>query len=214
MRKTFMFVVILAVIGMVGWSAYDFLSSDDTESSQDDFDDGMINNDEGEDASANLGLEEGKQAPDFELETLDGDKAKLSDYEGERVIVNFWATWCPPCREEIPDLKQLYDEEDVEILAVNMTSNETSDMDDIEEFVNDEFEMPFPVLLDYDDDVRQTYKVVAYPTSYMLDSETKIQITKIGEMTYNQMKKEMDKNDYKVRVHQNFGGRELSALIQ
>lgn len=195
MRKTFMFVVILAVIGMVGWSAYDFLSSDDTESSQDDFDDGMINNDEGEDASANLGLEEGKQAPDFELETLDGDKAKLSDYEGERVIVNFWATWCPPCREEIPDLKQLYDEEDVEILAVNMTSNETSDMDDIEEFVNDEFEMPFPVLLDYDDDVRQTYKVVAYPTSYMLDSEGKIQFMKMGAMTYNQMKKELDKID-------------------
>src|SRR5699024_3231494 len=143
--------------------------------------------------------------------TLDGDKAKLSDYEGERVIVNFWATWCPPCREEIPDLKQLYDEEDVEILAVNMTSNEMSDMDDIEEFVNDEFEMPFSVLLDYDDDVRQTYKVVAYPTSYMLDSEGKIKFMKMGAMTYNQMKKELDNIDYKVRVHQNFSGRELAA---
>src|SRR5699024_10726616 len=195
MRKTFMFVVILAVIGMVGWSAYDFLSSDDTESSQDDYDDGMINNDEGEDASANLALEEGKQAPDLELESLDGEKAKLYDYEVERVIVNFWATWCPPCREEITDLKQLYDEEDVEILAVNMTSNEKSDMDDIEEFVNDEFEMAFPVLLDYDDDVRQTYNVVAYPTYYMLDSEGKIQIMKMGAMTYTQMKNELDKID-------------------
>src|SRR5699024_7009579 len=177
------------------WSAYDFLRSADAVSAHVDCADGMTNNDDAVDATAKLGREEGEKAPDFELEALAGEQGQLSDDEGARVIVNFWATWCPPCREEIPDLKQLYDEEDVEILAVNMTSNETSDMDDIEEFVNDEFEMPFPVLLDYDDDVRQTYKVVAYPTSYMLDSEGKIQFMKMGAMTYNQMKKELDKID-------------------
>lgn len=198
MRKTIFIVVIVAVVGMVVWSVYEFLGSDDTGSSQDDFEDGMIVADpdnEGGDSSEDLGLERGKKAPDFELETLDGDKAKLSDYEGERVIVNFWATWCPPCREEIPDLKKLYDEEDVEILAVNMTSDETSDMDEIEEFANEEFDMPFPVLLDYDDDVRQAYKVVAYPTSYMVDSEGKIQYMAMGAMTHDQMKKELDKID-------------------
>src|SRR5699024_8530804 len=201
MKKSIIFIVVIAVavIGLVGWSVYDFIDSDDSADSQDDFEDGMIvadpEDDEGGSSSDNLGLGEGEKAPDFELETLDGDKAKLSDYEGERVIVNFWATWCPPCRKEIPDLKQLYDEEDVEILAVNMTSDETSDMDEIEEFANDEFEMPFPVLLDYDDEVRQAYKVVAYPTSYMIDSEGKIQFMAMGAMTHEQMKKELDKID-------------------
>lgn len=192
-------IIIVAVLGLGGWSVYQFVGSNDTGSSQDDFDDGMIvadPDDEDGDSSEDLGLETGKKAPDFELETLDGDKAKLSDYEGERVIVNFWATWCPPCREEIPDLKELYDKEDnLEILAVNMTSDETSDMDDIEKFANEEFEMPFPVLLDYDDDVRQAYKVIAYPTSYMVDSDGKIQDFKMGAMTYEEMKQMLDKID-------------------
>src|SRR5699024_11292811 len=94
-----------------------------------------------------VGLGKGEKAPDLELKTLDGEKVKLSDYEGEKVIVNFWATWCPPCREEIPDIQKLYDNYDVEILSIDMRETESSYVV-VEEFVYDEFEMTFILLID------------------------------------------------------------------
>lgn len=72
-----------------------------------------------------IGLEKGDQAPDFELKTLDGQTASLSDYKGKKVLVNFWATWCKPCRTEMPDLDAIRSEYDqVEVLAVNLTTTE------------------------------------------------------------------------------------------
>ncbi|GAB3047134.1 hypothetical protein GCM10027286_07230 [Virgibacillus ainsalahensis] len=73
-----------------------------------------------------VGISVGQIAPDFNLKTLEGKTVRLSDYRGERVIVNFWVTWCPPCRAEIPDFQKLYKNKDVEILAVNLTSTEES----------------------------------------------------------------------------------------
>lgn len=74
------------------------------------------------------GIKQGQYAPDVQLETIDGETVRLSDYRGQPVILNFWATWCPPCRAEIPDFQKLYDDEDqnVEILAINMTNTEDS----------------------------------------------------------------------------------------
>src|SRR5699024_12793885 len=85
--------------------------------------------------------------------------------------VNFWATWCPPCREEIPDLQKLYDNKDIEILAIDLTETEQS-MGDVEEFVFDEFEMTFPVLLDEESKIAEMYQVMAYPTSYLVDRKS------------------------------------------
>src|SRR5699024_461293 len=130
--------------------------------------------------------------PDFELETLEEDTVvRLSDLQGERVIVNFWATWCAPCREAIPDFQTLYDSEDVEILAVNMTESEKSE-DDVIEFV-DEFAMTFPVLLDVDSEVSETYQVQAYPTTYMIDSIGHIQYIAMGPMDYDLMAEQLEK---------------------
>src|SRR5699024_9151933 len=135
-----------------------------------------------------------EKAPDLELKTLDGEKVKLSDFEGEKVIVNFWATWCPPCREEIPDLQKLYDNYDVEILAIDLTETQTS-VDVVEDFVYDEFEMTFPVLLDESSEVANMYQVMAYPTSYMVDTEGYTQFLAMGAMEYEQMREELEKLD-------------------
>src|SRR5699024_9036293 len=179
-------------IGMLGYATYEFISSND-EADQEESDESggaMLtappdddNDDDETENSANVGLEKGDFAPDFELETLDGDSAKLSDYEGERVIVNFWATWCPPCRAEIPDLKKLYDKHDVTILALNMTQSEEN-LKKVTDFV-DEFDMDFPVLKDTTGEVSMNYEIVAYPTSYYIDSDGRIQFVAYGAMNYD-----------------------------
>lgn len=75
---------------------------------------------------ARNGIEIGKSAPDFELTKLDGTNVKLSDLKGKKVILNFWATWCGPCQQEMPDMEAFYKEhkENVEILAINYTPSE------------------------------------------------------------------------------------------
>ena len=199
MKKVVLLLVFVGVLGMVGWTVYDFVDVEDNEESDDSG--GIITsepaqNENGEvnNLADDVGLGKGEKAPDFELKTLDGEKVKLSDYEGEKVIVNFWATWCPPCREEIPDLQKLYDNYDVEILAIDLTETESS-LDVVEEFVYDEFEMTFPVLLDETSEVANMYQVMAYPTSYMVDTEGYIQFLAMGAMEYEQMREELEKLD-------------------
>ena len=104
---------------------------------------------------------------DFQLRLLDGETASLSDYEGNLVFLNFWATWCPPCREEMPSMQILYDElraEGLEILAVNVLESP----DVAREFI-EEMGFDYPVLLDRDGRVMLRYGVRAYPTTYLID---------------------------------------------
>ncbi|HLR42051.1 MAG TPA: TlpA disulfide reductase family protein, partial [Pseudogracilibacillus sp.] len=113
------YILIVLVVGLVGYAIYDYInhqdttdeivSSEETVTSQDENNEGDV------EESDEVGVEKGKMAPDFELETLDGEKKKLSDLRGERVMVNFWATWCPPCRAEIPDLQKFHENEDITI---------------------------------------------------------------------------------------------------
>src|SRR5690625_4831974 len=89
------------------------------------------------------GIEEGELAPDFVLETLEGEPVKLSDDHGKKVILNFWATWCGPCRQEMPAMQEFYDDyaDEVEILAVNVTDSEKT-IDDVQDFI-DEFDFTY-----------------------------------------------------------------------
>lgn len=120
------------------------------------------------------GLEKGNQAPDFELTTLAGDTVKLTDYKGKKVILNFWASWCPPCRVEMPFMEDYYqsfkEQDNVEILAVNMTSQERGQSEKVKEFV-EEHNLTFPILLDKEGDVLDLYKVMVYPTTFIISTE-------------------------------------------
>jgi len=193
MKKIISLVSIVLLLGMVGWSIYNYVDKKrDTSSTQDDFDGGFIvahpDDENGNSNQDGVGLERGKAAPNFTLENIEGETVSLADHRGQKVIVNFWATWCPPCREEIPDFIKIYEEEDVEILAINMTHTETSPMEDIEQFVYEEFAMPFPVLMDKENEVSTQYRIAAYPTSYIIDSEGIVRHMAMGAMTYEQIK--------------------------
>ncbi|MBU5260133.1 MULTISPECIES: TlpA family protein disulfide reductase [Bacillus] len=136
-----------------------------------------------------IGLEKGDQAPDFELKTLDGQTASLSDYQGKKVLVNFWATWCKPCRTEMPDLDAIRSEYDqVEVLAVNLTTTEKS-ADHVAAFA-DELKLSFPILLDQKG-IQARYQVLSYPTTYILDEKGRIVSVKHQMLTKKEIEQEL-----------------------
>ena len=133
--------------------------------------------------AASEGLNKGDNAPDFELTTLEGKKVKLSDYQGKKVILNFWATWCPPCKAEMPHMQNYYEDfaeqENVEILAVNLTSGDSADK--VDDFVLD-YGLTFPIPMDTEGSVGETFEAITIPTSYMIDTKGRIQNKIVGPM--------------------------------
>lgn len=137
------------------------------------------------------GLEINQTAPDFKLKTLEGKEVKLSDYRGKKVILNFWATWCPPCKAEIPHMEKYYKkqakDDGVEILAVNLTKSD-KDEEYIRDFVKS-YEMTYPVLLDVDGEQQHQYEIITIPTTFFINQKGKIQKKIIGPMDQDMMSK-------------------------
>lgn len=125
---------------------------------------------------------QGARAPQFELNTLDGGRLALDDFRGEVVLLNFWATWCGPCRLEMPAMQQRYEETGLNILAINF--DEPPDL--VQAFV-DELQLTFPILMDPGGLIQQLYQVRGYPTSYFVDEEGVIRIIHIGFMNEEQL---------------------------
>jgi peroxiredoxin len=128
-------------------------------------------------------VKEGKAAPDFELTTLEGETVKLSDYQGKKVILNLWATWCPPCQAEMPHMQNFYKknkDNGIEILAVNLTSMDNGRAT-IKQFVDD-FGLTFQIPLDEDGSIGRQYQAVSIPTSYMIDTKGIISKKIVGPM--------------------------------
>ena len=120
----------------------------------------------------------GITAPDFELLDTDGRTHRLSDYRGRTVIINFWTTWCPPCREEIPSMNRAWArlrDENVVMLAINMGEDE----DTIFVFTAD-YPATFPLLLDRDGKVIEEWPVKGLPTTYVVAPDGTLAYRAIG----------------------------------
>ena len=121
---------------------------------------------------------------DFTLMDLDGNEISLSDFNRKVLILNFWATWCPPCREEIPDFVEVYNEyesKDVQFIGV---SNE--DISTLKSFVED-YDISYPILID-DANIMGKWGISAIPTTFVFDKNGQIIFKNVGMMTGEQLK--------------------------
>jgi thiol-disulfide isomerase/thioredoxin len=125
-------------------------------------------------------LEKPMEAPGFTLTDMDGDSHSLADYRGKVVLINFWASWCPPCVREMPSLERLYqalEDEPFIVLAVNQWEN----ADHVFAFMGRIDVFPtFPILFDPDSAVSEAYGVKGLPTSFIVDKRGRVVFRAIG----------------------------------
>ncbi|TDQ41577.1 thiol-disulfide oxidoreductase ResA [Aureibacillus halotolerans] len=135
-------------------------------------------------------VQAGEAAPNFSLETFDGDRIELADLKGKGVVVNFWGTYCEPCEREMPAIEaafQAYKDKGVEVLAVNVKESKMT----VAPFI-ERMETSFPVLMDKHGDVMEAYGIDRLPATYVLDENGNVIHRKIGEMTAPEINQYME----------------------
>lgn len=187
-NRMLLVVVILFVVLMVGaYFLYDELSDDverkvlseqtevDTnieETEKDSADTESETENQEEDSQKENEDDAKTQAPDFTVYDIEGNPVKLSDFIGKPTIVNFWASWCGPCKREMPDFEAAYQEqgEKIHFLIVNMTDDYRETVETASSYVEEQG-FTFPVYYDTDYSASTTYGVSSIPTTYFLDAE-------------------------------------------
>ena len=112
----------------------------------------------------------GHPAPDFELASPDGEIYKLSDFKGQPVILNFWATWCGPCRAEFPEFQEASIDNADSLVIIGINNTTADQADQVPGFL-EEFGITFPIVLDEDGETVKTYRVLGLPTTVFIDSD-------------------------------------------
>lgn len=134
-----------------------------------------------ENQSIEKGTTKGKTPYDITLKNLNGETENLSDYKGKVIFINFWASWCGPCKQEMPDFQKAYqniDSDSFEIFAINAGEDAST----VKNFVNN-YNYDFPIYLDEKAKYSKMYNVRAIPTTLIIDSNYKIANVHIGILT-------------------------------
>ena len=138
---------------------------------------------DGQEATA--GVNVGELAPDFTLIDLEGNQVSLSDFRGKTVFVNFWATWCPPCRAEMPEIEAVYQEyKDKGVVVIGVDIREAEE--EVRQYVQ-QGGYSWTFVLDTTGEVTTNYRITAIPTSLFIDREGIIRAMKVGAMTKRAM---------------------------
>ncbi len=139
----------------------------------------------GDQQETTVGINVGEVAPDFTLTDLEGNEVTLSEYRGKVVFINFWATWCPACRAEMPEMEAIYQEyKDKGVVVIGVDIQEAKE--EVLQYVQ-QGGYSWTFLLDTSGAVAANYRVVAIPTSFFLDREGIIKAVNVGAMTKRAM---------------------------
>lgn len=129
-------------------------------------------------------------APDFNLQDMDENSFTLKDFKGKVLLINFWATWCPPCRREMPSMERLYKKmknTDFTVIAINQLESP----DHVFAYMGDLGTDPtFTILFDEESRISEAYKVVGLPTTYLVDKKGKVRYRAIGGREYDHLEVE------------------------
>lgn len=143
--------------------------------------------------NADTGDTESNPAPDFTVLDNDGNSVKLSDFKGTPVVLNFWASWCPPCKSEMPDFNETYKtyENKVQFMMVNLTDGDRETLESAKTFL-DEQEYTFPVFFDTKSEAANAYDVYSIPTTFFIDAEGNVVAYASGAIDNNTLQKGID----------------------
>ena len=182
-------VILLLVLGGAG-VAYRNLSRTYTESQKVEnsavSDAGLAETEEGE-------LTEQESAADFSMYDRDGNEVHLSEYIGRPVVVNFWASWCPPCKQEMPAFQKMWETygEEVTFLMVNETDGERETMETAQAYVEENgYEMDF--FFDLDQDAAYTYYLMYLPRTLFIDAQGNLVYDQVGQLTESELENRIE----------------------
>lgn len=135
-------------------------------------------------------------APDFTLLNADGDEVSLSDYQGQPVILNFWASWCPPCKSEMPSFDKLsnqYEESgEVVFLMVNLTDGSKETIETAKQYLSDNG-LTLNVVFDTKGDAASKYGISSIPSTFLIDKDGNVRGSSVGAMTETELTREVTK---------------------
>ncbi|MED1789424.1 TlpA disulfide reductase family protein [Brevibacillus laterosporus] len=134
----------------------------------------------------------GAKAPAFELPSMGGTTYKFSGQRQKPLILNFWASWCGPCKMEAADLQKIYEKnkDNVDLYAINLTK--TDDLDSVKAFV-DTYKLTMPILYDQDETVAKLYQILAIPTTFIIDQNGVVTYKVMGPIEQGVFQSEIDK---------------------
>jgi peroxiredoxin len=144
-----------------------------------------------------VGITIGKYAPDFELVDTEGNARKLSDFRRKAVILNFWASWCPPCRQEMPEFQKIYDKGDIVVIGVNLQE----DRENVVKFAQKN-SLSFPLLLDPEGKAKALYNVFTQPVTYFIDKDGRITDKKFGALTSEEINEKINSLAFQEEITQ------------